>query len=44
MNLALGIIIVLLIVQILQNDARLWQVTKELRKLRKDLEEKQFFK
>ena len=41
MNIALGIIIVLLIVQILQNDARLSQVAKELRKLREDLNEKQ---
>ena len=39
MNLALGIIIVLLIVQILQNNVRLGQVTQELRKLRKDLED-----
>lgn len=41
MNIALGIIIALLIVQILQNDARLSQVAKELRKLREDLNEKQ---
>ena len=30
------IIILLLIIHILQNDARLWQVTKELRKMRKE--------
>ena len=44
MNAALGIIILLLILQILQNDARLRQVTKELQKLGKDLENKQIFK
>ena len=41
MNIALGVIIVLLIVQILQNDVRLGQVTQELRKLRNDLDDKQ---
>lgn len=30
-------IVILLVVHILQNDARLWQVTKELKQLRKDL-------
>ena len=44
MNIALGVIIVLLIVQILQNDARLSQVTRELRKLRDDLNDKQIRK
>jgi cell division protein FtsL len=44
MNAALGIIILLLILQILQNDSRLKQVTQELRKLRQELESKQPFK
>jgi uncharacterized membrane-anchored protein YhcB (DUF1043 family) len=44
MNIALGVIIVLLIVQILQNDVRLGQVTQELRKLRNDLDDKQIRK
>jgi len=40
MNTALTIIIVLLIVHIIQNDARLRQVVKELGKLQKSMEEK----
>lgn len=44
MNFALGIIIALLIVQILQNNARLKDVTQELRKIRDGLEGKDFFK
>jgi len=37
---ATTIIIILLIVQIVQMDARIWQVTKELKELRKDLAKK----
>jgi cell division protein FtsL len=37
---ASAIIIILLIIHILQNDARLWQVTKEIKALRKDLAKK----
>ena len=33
-------IIVLLVIHIIQTDARLWQVTNEIRKLREDLAKK----
>jgi cell division protein FtsL len=37
---SLHVLIGLLIFHIIQNDARLWQVTKELKLLRKDLAKK----
>ena len=33
-------IVIHLVIHIIQNDARLWKVTKELRQLRKDLANK----
>ncbi len=40
MEIAIIIILIALVFHVIQNDARLWQVVKELRKIRKSMEQK----